>query len=76
MKQQIPESNDNMDINLGDTKRVYESSNSGKDQVQRTPHKSLEGELQLALVDPTPEGWTKVKNKKGKKGRIEDYLNS
>lgn len=76
MKQQNQEANDNIHTNIRGTKRMHESSDSDKEQAQRAPHNSLEGELQLAIVDPCPRGWQKVKNKKGKKGRIEDYLNS
>jgi hypothetical protein len=67
---------DNMETNVGGTKRVLHLLDSNKEKAQRDPHKSLKGELQLALVDHRPRQWTKVKNKKGKKGEIEDYLNS
>ena len=66
MKQKIQEVDDNMDTNLGGTKRMHESSESDKYQDQRAPHNPSEGELQLAIVDPCPRGWTKVKNKKRK----------
>ena len=43
MKQQNQEVDDNMDTNLGGTKRMHKSSDSNKEQAQRAPHNPLEG---------------------------------
>lgn len=34
----------------------------------------LKVDMEMVLVDPSPIEWTKVKNTKGKKCRIEEYF--
>ena len=55
-------------------KRVHEtmSLDLDREQILVAPFGSPKVDLQLFVVNITPVGWTKVKHKKGKNGRIED----
>ena len=64
---------------VGGLKRLHESESSDSDKEHATVVLSghVTDSLQLVSVCPRPStgGWTEVKKKKGKKGKIDDYFN-
>lgn len=63
-----------MDITSGGLKRVRESLDSDKYQASKAPLVPSQGYLQLVFFKSSIGGWRNVRNEKGKKGRIEEYL--
>ena len=78
MKQQVQEADDNMDSNLGGTKKIHDFSFLDKDQNQRALTILWRQNYSFPLlIPPLEDGQSKKERKKErKKETIDDYLNS
>lgn len=61
-------------INVSGTRRAHESSDFDKEEPPNYSNGSLRKDMQIVLVKSTKVVWTKVTNKKGKRGKSEAYL--
>jgi hypothetical protein len=61
---------------MGGTKRLHKSDNfdSDKELAPKSNFGIQIANLYLVIVERSQGGWIEIKNKKGKRGRIKDYV--